>query len=180
MDACSNSGGHGRGGRGTTALEGNAVTAFLHRVDGVLIRLSWVPAVMLLVAAVLVLVEASDRAPPFQILSVEPAEARPGDAVTITARVWRDTSRDCSAYRSRSLFDSMMTRHDYPTAVFSDAAIDRVERETPGVLRVAFVLPHSAAPGPASLVSVTQYRCNRTHSLWPIYVTTVMPFTILP
>jgi hypothetical protein len=180
MDACSNSGGHGSGRRGTETVEGHAVTAFLHRVDGVLVRLAWVPRTMILIAVAIVLFEASDRKPPFQVLSVEPASARPGDTVVITSRVWRDSSRNCSAHRSRSMFDAAMVRYDYPKAIFSDAAIDRVERGTPGVLRVAVAIPLSAEPGPASVVSVTQYRCNRVHSLWPIDVTTVMPFTILP
>lgn len=180
MDACSNSGGHGGGRRGTETLEGHAVMALLHRVDNVLVRLAWIPRVMLLIAVVLVIIEASDREPPLQLLSVEPAAARPGETVIITSRVWRDGSRNCSAYRSRSVFDAAMTRYDYPTAIFSDAAIDRVEKETPGLLRVAVVLPLSAAPGPASVVSVTQYRCNRVHAMFPIDVTTVMPFTVLP
>lgn len=180
MDACSDSGGHGSGGRSAETVEGNAVMAFLHRIDRVMVRLAWVPRIMILVAVVLVLFEASDRKPPFQLLSVEPAAARPGESVVITSRVWRDGSRDCSAHRSRSMFDAASVRYDYPVAMFSDAAIDRVERETPGLLRVAVVLPLSATPGPANVVSVTQYRCNRTHAVWPIDVTTVMPFTILP
>lgn len=154
--------------------------AFLHRIDGVMVRLAWVPRIMILIAVVLVIIEASDRKPPLQLLSVEPAAARAGETVIITSRVWRDGTRNCSAHRSRSMFDAASVRYDYPTAVFSDAAIDRVERETPGLLRVAVVLPLSAAPGPASVVSVTQYRCNRVHALWPIDVTTVMPFTVLP
>lgn len=154
--------------------------AFLHRIDGVMVRLAWVPRIMILIAVVLVIIEASDREPPLQLLSVEPAAARAGETVIITSRVWRDGTRNCSAHRSRSMFDAASVRYDYPAAVFSDAAIDRVERETPGLLRVAVVLPLSAAPGPASVVSVTQYRCNRVHALWPIDVTTVMPFTVLP
>ena len=156
------------------------MTAFLHRFDSIMLRLMWVPRVMLLVAILLIAHEASDRKPPFEILSVEPASARPGESITITARVWRDTDRDCAASMTRSMFDSTIARSDFPVAYFSDDMIDKMERRAPGVLRVSLVLPANMAPGPANLVSVLHYRCNRVHALWPIEVTTNMPFEVLP
>lgn len=151
---------------------------FLHRVDDVLMRLSWVPTLVLMLALVLVLVQAADRRPPFQIISVEPASAKAGDTVTIRARVWRDPSRDCSAVMSRSVFDSQSVRWDYPVTRFSDAIIDDMESRRPSELRVSVVVPANAAAGEAHLVSVLEYRCNRVHALWPIEVTTTMPFTV--
>ena len=152
---------------------------FLHRVDDVLLRLSWLPSVVLLAALCIVVVQAADRQEPFHIISVEPAFAKPGEVVTIRARVWRDTSRNCSAVMSRSVFDAQHVRWDYPLTRFSDAMIDRMESAAPGELRVSVVVPSSASAGTAQLVSVLEYRCNRVHALWPIEVTTVMPFTVL-
>ena len=174
------SGCHGGGRRGTKALESTPVTDFLHRVDNILLRLMWVPRVMLLVAFLLIVYQAADRKPPFEILNVEPASARAGETITITARVWRDTERDCSASMTRSIFDSTMARSDYAVTYFSDQVIDKMERKTPGVLRVSLVLPANASSGPANLVSVLHYRCNRVHAVWPIEVTTNMPFEVLP
>jgi hypothetical protein len=150
------------------------------KADAVMMRVAWMPSVLLLLAFVVVIAQAADRAPPFQILSVEPAFARPGEVVIINARVWRDTSRDCSVTMSRSMFDSSMARYDYPVAKFSDQLIDAMESKTPGHLRVALVVSSQAAPGPADLVSVLAYRCNRVHAFWPIEVTTHMGFEVLP
>jgi hypothetical protein len=151
-----------------------------HRLDETLEALLWVPRILLLAAVVLIAWQAADRKPPFQVLSVEPAEARAGDVVVITARVKRDTSRNCSASMSRSIFDATGARADYPVTRFSDALIDAMEADSPGVLRVAVLVPSNAAIGPAKLVSVLDYRCNRVHALWPIEVTTTMPFQIVP
>ena len=151
----------------------------LHRLDRLLLRMSWLPSLVLLVAFLLVLAQAADRSAPFAILSVEPAAARPGEMVVIRARVWRDTSRNCSASMSRSVFDAHRTRYDYPMMKFSDAVIDSMERATPGELLVSVMVPPGAAAGPADLVSVLEYSCNQVHALWPVEVTTVMPFTVL-
>lgn len=152
----------------------------LHWLDDFMQRLAWIPRVVLLAALALVLIQASDREPPFHLLSVEPAAARPGELVTITAHVRRDTARDCSASMSRSVFDSAGRRTDYPVARFSDALIDGMERKTPGLLKVSIVVPTNAAVGPAEVVSVLDYRCNRVHHFFPVEVTTVMPFEVLP
>jgi hypothetical protein len=160
MGTSSSGWGHGGRRRGAAALEGHPMTAFLHRVDVALVRLAWLPRLVLLVAVVMVVIQAMDRHPPFEVLSVEPVSARAGEVVTITAKVRRDT--------------------DYPVVMFSDAMIDNMHRMAPGVLRVSIVVPSNAAPGAASLVSVLRYRCNRTHALWPIEVTTELPFTVAP
>lgn len=153
---------------------------FLHRIDDVLLRLAWLPSVVLLCAMLIVIAQAADRKEPFQILSVEPAAARPGEMVTIRARVWRDGERNCSAVMSRSVFDAQSVRWDYPLTRFSDAMIDAMDAATPGELRVSVMVPPGAAVGTANLVSVLEYRCNRVHALWPIEVTTTMPFDVLP
>ena len=120
-----------------------------HRIDDWMLRLSWVPSLVLVIAMGLIAVQASDRREPFQILSVEPAAARPGDMVTIRAKVWRDQSRNCSAVMSRSVLDAQAVRWDYPLTRFSDAMIDRMESLAPGELRVSIVVPSSASAGRA-------------------------------
>jgi hypothetical protein len=151
-----------------------------HRVDALLERLSWVPSLVLLIALVVILIQITDRRPPFEIRHVEPAFARAGEALTLHAEVWRDVDRKCSAEMSRYVFDANGARWDYPVSMFSSSIISRMEQATPGALKVAIIVPVGAAPGRAELVSVLSYRCNRAHALWPIEVTTHMPFIILP
>ena len=151
-----------------------------HRLDAVLERLSWLPSLVLLIALIIVIVQLADRRPPFKLLHADHASAHAGEAVVFRADVWRDPSRRCSVTMSRSLFDGAGARWDYPISNFSQDLIARMERDTPGEMRAAIVVPPGAMPGDSELVSVLSYRCNRVHALAPIEVTTHIPFTILP
>lgn len=156
------------------------ISAFWHKLDEWMLRLAWLPSLVLLAAIILIMIQAADRRVPFQVLSVEPSSAKAGDMVTIRAKVWRDTSRHCSAVMARSIFDSEHVRYDFPIHRFSDEVIDAMEQATPGHLAVRVMVPHGASVGAAELVSVLEYRCNKVHALWPVEVTTRMPFTVLP
>lgn len=142
----------------------------------------WIAYALLLATVISVAVFAADRDAPFAVLSVEPAFAKPGDVVMLRARVYRDSSRECSAVFSRYVFDASGARHDDPSspASASAAMIEGMEKRSPGRLTLALTVPDKAAPGPATLVSSLEYRCNKIHRLWPIEVTTEMPFTVLP
>lgn len=161
-------------------VESMTRAAMIDALDRLMRKLDWIPQWTLLIALGLVIFQAADRKPPFAILSVEPAIAKAGETVTITAEVWRDQGRNCSVQMSRSVFDARGHRSDYPVARFSDQVIDDIERRTPGMLKVSFVVPANAVPGTAELISVLDYRCNRVHALWPIEVTTRMPFEVVP
>ena len=131
-------------------------------------------------AVCVVIYYAADREPPFAVLSVEPATAYPGEFVTIKAKVERQADRNCSAEFARYIFDAQGTRYDISTGTASAELVSRMERADPGVLKVSVLVPPSAAPGKAHLVTVLDYACNRTHRIAPIQVTTDMPFTVLP
>lgn len=145
-----------------------------------MLRYAWIPNWTIFAALLIVAVQALDRDPPFAVLQVYPAAARPGETVTIHAEVWRDPMRQCAAIMGRSVFDSSKVRFDYPVASFSASSIAKMDRDTPGRMAVSLVVPFGASAGPAELVSVLDYRCNQAHVLWPITVTTHIPFTILP
>jgi hypothetical protein len=140
----------------------------------------WVARLILLLAALLMLYYAADREPPFEMHTSEPSEAHAGDYVTIRAKVTRDVSRRCNTEFSRYVFDSHGTRFDLGRSQASADAIASMERRSPGVLAVAFVVPHAAKPGPAIMQTVLQYKCNRVHHFWPIETTAEMPFVVLP
>lgn len=123
---------------------------------------------------------ALDRRVPFQILEVYPAAARPGEQVQIVAKVRRDLDRNCASDMSRYVFDSRGMRWDEPTRHFSAETIEVLAGSQPDMLRLSVMVPFDAHPGPGKVVSDLEYRCNITHAAWPIRVTAVMPFTILP
>ena len=152
----------------------------LHRLDDVVDSLSWVWTGMLLLGLGSLGWLASDRAPPFQVLEVYPAAARAGEYVTIVANVRRDLHRKCDAIASRSVFDGRGTRFDEQTRRFTRETIEKMGRESPGILRVSVKIPGEAAPGSGSVVSDLDYQCNITHAIWPIKTSAVLPITILP
>lgn len=135
---------------------------------------------IILAALCLVLYYASDREPPFAVISVDPAYARAGEVVTIKAKVRRDVDRNCNAVYSRYVFDASGSRYDVGHAIVSAEMISAMDRKMPGALAISLPVPPSAAPGPALLQTVLDYKCNRTHNFFPITVTTDMPFTVLP
>lgn len=141
----------------------------------------WIARLILLLGALMVVYYAADRKPPFALLSVQAAEAKAGEYVTIRAEVWRDTSRGCNTQFSRFIFDATGARYDLGTASMSAAAIAEMDRKMPGRLTLSVHVPQSIHPGPALLQTVVHHHCNRVHSLgWPIETTVNMPFTVLP
>jgi hypothetical protein len=149
---------------------------FINRLLAPLDRIALVFLIALGVAAIVL---ALDRRVPFSVVSVEPAYARPGQIVVIRATVHRDTKRECSAEFTRYVFDAARTRWYLDSGQASPALIETLEERSPGHLAVAFRVPEDAAPGGGTLETVLDYRCNKVHYLWPVQVTTALPFTVL-
>ena len=154
------------------------MTAFIW-LDSLLQKLQAVSLMVIWLGFGVLVVLATDREPPFRVLSVYPAVAKPGDTVEIVARVHRDTDRNCAAHLSSFILDANGTKFYMGEQDASSELIRRLEVTSPGLLRISFVVPHTADPGPAHHVGVIQYRCNKVHSVWPIEVTSALPFTIL-
>ena len=161
------------------AIDSRAVGC-LHVLDDVMRRWDWLPTCTLWASLLIVLAQALDRRPPLELLRVYPAEARAGEVVTIYAEVLRDSSRHCEVEVYRSLHDARGKTWDYPHAHFSAEAVAMTESSTPGRMAPTFVLPATAAPGPAGITTSLRYRCNKTHALWPITLTHTLPLTVLP
>lgn len=123
---------------------------------------------------------AADRKPPFSVLSVESASGYPGGSVVFRAKVARQVERNCSVSVVSYAFDSAGTRFEVYRGVDPASAIRRTDKISPGELKVAVRLPEAIEPGPASLLTVREYECNKTHRIVPIEVTTSWPFTVLP
>ena len=152
----------------------------MRMVNSLVVHTVKVAQVIILAALCMVAYYAMDREPPFAVLSVTPAEAKPGEYVTIEARVRRDTWRKCDAEFSRYLHDATGARFDLGHSIASAEMIGKMDAAFPGVLRVSVLLPQSMAPGPANLETVLDYFCNKVHRAFPITVTTDLPFLVLP
>ena len=150
------------------------------RIDRFLMPFDWLATVVLAVTVVAAGWLMLDRSPPFAILEVEPASARPGEIIKLHMRVMRDLKRDCSAEFTRYVFDSSAMRYYLDRGQASSDFIHNLEKRSPGQLHIAITVPEDVEPGPAELETVLDYRCNKMHRLWPIEVTTRAPFTVLP
>ena len=133
-----------------------------------------------IVFLIVILVMAADRQHPYKLLSVAPAEVHACGQLEFISRVWRDTSRDCSAQVHRELVDNRGFRFTVPAPVATDETIDQAEHEYPGLGMAVVELPCWWRPGASAMVSSIFYRCNPTHVFAPIQVTVVRPFTALP
>jgi hypothetical protein len=150
-----------------------------HWLDNTAERFKWIAHALLWGGILSLGVLLWDRNPPFEVIDVYPAVAYPGDFVQITAKVRRDTGRHCDAEFSRYIFDADGSRFDLGQSLASASFIRALEERKPGELTVTVQVPAAAQPGPATLDTVLEYRCNITHSWWPIHVETSLPFEIL-
>ena len=149
-------------------------------LDRWLQRWMWLANLTIVLAFVIIATYAADRAPPYKILESEPFEIRAGQTGVFKAKVWRDPGRTCSADFSRFIFDSAGARHDLGNSMATAKMIADMERKAPGRLTLSIEMPPALAPGPATMVTTLHYKCNKVHAIWPIEVTTELPFTVLP
>lgn len=150
------------------------MTRFLDRSAG----LAWA---LLVASAICFALMVMDDEPPFAMLSQQHATVRPGDVLRVEAAVTRDLTRRCSVTFSRHMFDRDGTRVDLvPDTYMPAAAIDDLQRRTPGQLRLAVPIPSYVPPGPAKLVVPLSYVCNAWQALRPIETKMVIDFEVLP
>lgn len=124
-----------------------------------------------------------DTAPPFKLLSYTATEARAGQSTLVEATVWRALDRNCSVVFSRHMFDARGVRFDLSgSQIMSADALRALDRISPGKLRLNAVVPSVAAPGPALMVTVLEYRCNPWQEALgkPIRVEMTTTFVITP
>lgn len=151
----------------------------MSKVNNWMHRLLVVPMLVLIAFVIELVIWGIDRNPPFEILSVEPAMAAPGQAVRLTAKVRRDVERNCNVQYTRHLYDGANFRHDLEGVQRMNAAgLRALDARTPGMLQLTVRVPTNAAPGSASLVTTLDYECNPLHAMWPIHVVSEMRFTI--
>lgn len=129
----------------------------MHTANEIVAQTVRIAQLIIIAALCLVGYYAMDREPPFAIVSVLPAAAKPGEYITIQAVVRRDISRKCSADFSRYLYDASGARFDLGHSIASAEMIEQLERTSPNVLRISVILPETMAIGPAKLQTVLSY-----------------------
>jgi hypothetical protein len=171
---------HHWGLNGLGCLEENrAGNAMTNKVTLILAHAFWLPLFVLAVCAAQLTVWILDREPPFVAVETFPTSALPGERIILDVVVQRDLSRHCSAQYARTIQDASGVRHELEgLSAATASAIERLESDSPGRLRIAFALPVNIAPGPANLATSLVYTCNPVHAFWPIHVTAYFPFTV--
>ncbi len=145
--------------------------------------LRWIGVGFVLIVAVgQVIWWALDRSPPFRVLSHQVNSPHAGGVLTVRAKVQRDLERDCSVTFSRYLFDRNGTRHENTgPQVMTAQAIRNMDAMAPGELNEQMLVPANFPPGPGSMTTVLEYRCNPLQYVArPIPVEMNIPFEVLP
>jgi hypothetical protein len=144
-------------------------------------RSAWVAWLLLVLSGIGAASLMLDDKSPFTMLEYRVGAVKPGGVLRIEATVKRDLSRKCSVEFSRHVFDSLGTRHDItPETMMTSAALEGLEKATPGRLVLAVQLPPHIALGKAQLVTPLVYQCNAWHAVKPIESTMVVTFEVAP
>lgn len=109
---------------------------------------------------------ASDRSPPFTILSekLDSVTVRPGGELDRTITYIQ--RKRCFVHSDRMIVDAASVRHMLDPVEFQ-AGIGAVGVPQTYVLKIP--IPSDIAIGPARFESTTVYKCNPLHAIWPIY-----------
>lgn len=127
-------------------------------------------------AAGLLIYWAADRSPPMSLIADEPeGEARIGGMLTIRSEVIRHR-RDCRTKVEQMVVDGGRYRHVLDDLEFA-AVPGPLGRD---VYRRTVQLRSNTLPGLASFRIIVSWRCNPLHELWPIVLSSEVPFTLLP
>jgi hypothetical protein len=108
----------------------------------------------------------NDREPPNTVLSVDvlTPTVRPGTELRILYHVqrWRT---DCAVHVDRVLYDSRNASFPVPDVDF--AASPSAKTGADSVMTIIYIAPNMAE-GKARFRSVSTFRCNPMHNIWPI------------
>ena len=151
------------------------------RLWRVMYELRWLPRLVLIGVLIWAGTMALDRSPPFELLSYATNRPGPGGTLVVRAQVRRDLERECSVTFSRYLFDRFGARHEASgPQLMTPQALRNMDAMAPGQLNLQVPIPPAFPPGPASLTTVLEYRCNPLQDvLRPINVEMAIPFEVV-
>ena len=148
----------------------------------VMYQLRWLPRIVLACVAVWFALMAADRSPPFALHSYWTNQPKPGGILVVRAKVHRELERECTVMFSRYLFDRFGARHEATgPQVMTPQALRNMDALAPGQLNLQVPIPTYFPPGPATLTTVLEYRCNLLQDIFrPINVEMNISFEVLP
>ena len=162
--------------------DSSRVNEIMTRATQLLERMIWLWIILLIVSVGQVVWWAMDRSPPFRVVSHQVNSPHAGGVLTVRAKVQRDLERDCSVTFSHYLLDRNGARHENTgQQVMTAQAIRNMDAMAPGELNVQMLVPANFPPGPGSMTTVLEYRCNPLQDVArPIPVEMNIPFEVLP
>lgn len=152
------------------------------RATALLERLMWFWMLILVVSLGQLVWWAMDRSPPFRLVSHQVNSPHAGGVLSVRAKVQRDLDRECSVTFSRYLFDKVGARHEASgPQMMTPKALRNMDALAPGELNLQAPIPINFPPGPASMTTVLEYRCNPLQDVSsPIPVEMNIPFEVQP
>jgi hypothetical protein len=143
-------------------------------------RFNWLPNIVLVFAICMLAYWASDRREVFELKNFIWTVGPRGGVAFLDGQADRNLDRHCEVYYSRYMFDSRGYRWDLTGVLHMSAeAVEQMDREAPGRLRLTVPIPEGASTGPAKVVTMLTYTCNPIHRIWPVNQVLVIPITII-
>lgn len=122
----------------------------------------------------------SDRSPPVTVhgYSLSDASYHVGEPLKIDWNLERDITRDCDCTIYSEVIDSEGNKYSYETQHIPSELLKVRGKSSPGISKVVRQIPYNLSSGIAHYHVVLEYKCNPTHSLWPIRVPLTAQFVI--
>lgn len=128
--------------------------------------LAWLTVLMLIVQVV---VWSFDRELPYKVIAYPITRAKPGEHLQIEITVQRDyQDRACDLFMTRWMQNEKGFRFYLYPLYFSTADLRRLDRESPGKVKLSLWVPKAFDPGPAYYEATMLFRCNPIHAFWPL------------
>lgn len=156
------------------------LTASLAFIDRWLLRLWWVPTIMLSSTLGVLVYWAAERTPPIELVHMPSVAGKRGDVIRFMPIVERDVGRDCDVVAQHTLIDGSGFAIALPPIQLDSWMVRQREHHLPGVVPIEIPVPTRASPGLGSYEAVITYTCNPVHKVWPIKVYWSAQVRILP
>ena len=129
----------------------------------------------------MVVIFATDRTSPFELVYYSAPAVRAGEMLKIDAVVKRDLERECEVTYNRSMVDRKGARFwESPPSRANSERIREIDVRTRNELHVEVQMPYWAPVGKVSYITSLDYECNPLHRIWPIQTIMKIETEVLP
>ena len=142
-------------------------------------KMVWIPYLVIALFCIQVVVWASDRKSPFEVITSSHKLVKPGKVLELSMVVRRDVSRGCSLNLVRWL-ESHGRRTEAFAVPFDAQDLTNLQKELPNRLELFIFVPDWFPVGLAVYRASLAYQCNPLHHIWPIMYQQIVPFEVSP